>query len=167
MLKYNARALGVSIISVGGSDFQKIRQHLMVLNVYDIPAVVVLDKDARKTYDDLKGYGPKGELPNLRRTHLLSKGTFETYIPLDIALAVINESYPRSEIRPEDINLEKDRVDEFRRLIYEKKGELSRFEHFKVEFGQLVGARMVSSGCTLDSEIKEVIETVKSIAEAV
>ncbi|MDA1054704.1 MAG: hypothetical protein O3C40_30115 [Planctomycetota bacterium] len=167
MLKYNARALGVSIISAEGSDFQKIRRHLMVLKVYDIPAVVVLDKDAQKAYDDLKGYGPNGELPNLRKVHLLSEGTFETYIPLEIALAVINENYPGEEIIPGDIDLAKKRIGEFQRLIYEKKGAASRFEHFKVQFGQLVGERMVSIGCALHPEIKEVIETVKSIAEAV
>jgi hypothetical protein len=97
----------------------------------------------------------------------LSEGTFETYIPLEIALAVINENYPGEEILPGDINTAKKRVDEFQRLIYQKKGVAARFEHFKVQFGQLVGERMLSTGCALHPEIKEVIETVKSIAEAV
>lgn len=134
---YNARALGVSIITADASDTHRIRHILRVLNVYDIPAVVVLDKDAEKTYDDLKGYGPGGELPNLRNVHLLPQGTFETYIPLPIALEVINTRFDGEEIIDAHIDLDKDRLEEFQKALYQHKSITARFEFFKVQFGQL------------------------------
>ena len=167
LVGHNARALGVSIITAEGSDTHRMRHILRVLNVYDIPAVIVLDKDAEKTYDDLKGYGPGGELPNLRKVHLLSQGTFETYIPLPIALEVINDRFDGDEITEEHIDLSKDRLKEFGKTLHAHKGITARFEFFKVQFGQLVGEKMVKQGCTLHDEIAAVIEDVKSIAEEV
>jgi putative ATP-dependent endonuclease of OLD family len=164
MLGHNARALGVSIISVGGSDKHLIGHHLRVLRAYDIPAVVVLDSDAQKTYDDLSKYGQGGEFPNLRTVHLLSKGTFETYVPLDIAIDVINDHYGGEPVVAADIDESKDRIGEFSRVIYQKKGLSARFEHFKVQFGQLVGAKMAERGSRLDAEIVDVIDSVRAIA---
>ena len=163
---YNARALGVSIITVGGSDTHLIEHILRVLNVYGIPAVVVLDKDAKKTFNDLNGYGPGGELPILRKVHLLSEGTFETYIPMKIAIDIMNERFDGEQITDQDINVHKDRLHEFEKAIYQRKNITARFEFFKVQFGQLVGERMVKEHCKLHPHIAAVIEDVKNIAEA-
>lgn len=164
---YNARALGVSIITVGGSDTQSIKHILRVLNVYGIPAVVVLDGDAKKSYDDFSGYGPGGELPNLRKVHLLADGTFETYIPIQIAVDIMNERFDGEQIKVGDIDRNKDRLDEFEKALYLRKNMTARFEFFKVQFGQLVGARMVKDGCQLHPHIAAAIEDVKAIAEEI
>jgi predicted ATP-dependent endonuclease of OLD family len=164
---YDARALGVSIVPAEGSDYQKIRRILLVLKLYDIPAVVVLDRDAEKTARDLQGYGPGGELPNLRKVFLLEEGSFEAYIPLEIAVDVINARLPGETITCDEIDPEKNREKEFRRLIYEKKGPGARFEHLKVEFGELFGKEMVKRGVEVPPELNGVLDEVKRIAEEV
>jgi len=85
---HDARALGVSIIDAEGSDFDRIKRLLIVLNVYGIPSVVVLDKDAAKTAEDLARYGRGGPIACLRNVHALTEGKFETYIPLDVAVLI-------------------------------------------------------------------------------
>ena len=167
LARYDARALGVSIIPAGGSDFRKIKQILLVLRVYGIPAVVVLDGDAEKTAEDLQGFGPGGELPNLRKVFLLKKGSFEAYIPLEIAVHVINERFQGEEITCDDIDLQKDREKEFRRVMYDKKGLGVRFDHFKVEFGELIGKEMEKRRAQVPPEMKAVLDQVKAIAEEV
>lgn len=165
---HNLRALGISIIDAGGSNFQKIRQLLMVLNVYDIPSIVVLDQDAAKTAADLKRYGPGGKLPNLRSVHLLKEGTFETYLPLDVAVEVINDKHAGGEkIMVSDIDEAKNREAELERVLYAKKGSGARFEHFKVEFGELVGRKMCERKMELHPEIKAICDDVARIANEV
>ena len=164
---YDARALGVSIVPADGSDLQKIRRILLVLAVYDIPAVVALDRDAAKTANDLQGYGPGGELPNLRRVFRLQEGSFEAYIPLGIALDVINERYQGETITCDDIDLQKDRQKEFEKAIYQKKERGARFEHFKVEFGELAGKEMERRGVQVPPEVRAILDEVKGIAEEV
>ncbi len=164
---YNPRGLGVSIINAEGSDFDRIKRLLMVLELYDIPSIVVLDKDATKCADDLRRFGPDGPLPNLRKVILLERGTFETYIPLDIAIDVINERFEGEEITVEDIDQSKNREKEFQRVLYEKKEPGARFEHFKVEFGELVGRRMYDRKAELPSEIKMVCDEVARLAAEV
>ncbi len=167
MAGHDARALGISIIDAEGCDFQRIRRLLLVLGVYEIPAIVVLDRDAEKTATELEAYGPGGELANLRGVHLLKKGTFESYIPLDVALDVINQRYEGQAILPEEVDLQKDRLKEFQRLIYQKKGLGARFEHFKVEFGELVGRRMQDAGFPVPPDILAIIDQARAIATEV
>ncbi len=163
----DARALGVSVISAEGSDFDRIKRLLLVLNVYGIPAVVVLDGDAAKTAEDLRRFGPGGSLGCLRKVFLLREGKFESYIPLDVAVAVMNERFPEgAAISESDIDRSKDREREFQRVLYLKKPGV-RFEHFKVEFGELVGRRMSDASCALHSEISGIIEFVSSVAQEV
>ena len=159
--------MGVSIITIEGSDTNRIRHILRVLNVYGIPAVVVLDKGAEKTCNDLVGYGADGELPNLRKVHLLSEGTFETYVPIEIAVDIMNERFDGDEIEVNDIDPSKDRLHEFEKAIYQRKNITARFEFFKVQFGQLVGERMVKDGCPLHPHISAVIDDVKEIAQEI
>lgn len=164
---HNPRRLGVSIINAEGSDFDKIKRLLMVLERYDIPSVVVLDKDATKCADDLRRFGTDGPLPNLKKVFLLERGTFETYIPLDIAIHVINERFEGEEITVEDIDESKNREKEFQRVLYEKKEPGARFEHFKVEFGELVGRRMCELKQELHPEIKTICDEVARLADKV
>ena len=48
MLDMSEFELGVAIINMGGSDFQKAKSIVKLLQGYDIPCVVVLDKDAER-----------------------------------------------------------------------------------------------------------------------
>lgn len=160
----DARALGISIISAGGSDTEIFRKILAVLNVYGIPSVAILDKDAKKAADDLRRYVGGDELPCLRKVFLLAHGTFEMYIPLDIAIETINARFPDGEdLEEQDFDSSKNRENEFSRLLHEKKPG-ARFDHFKVEFGELAGRAMVERKISLDPEIAAIIDTVASIA---
>jgi len=160
---HDARALGISIISAEGSDFDRIKRLLLVLDRYEIPSVVVLDKDAAKTARDLERFSPDGPIRCLKKVYLLQEGKFESYIPLEIAVSVINERFDGDKILPSDIDLAKDREGEFRRLLYEKKPG-ARFEHFKVEFGQLVGQRMQELKVPLHNEIRQIVNEVAALA---
>lgn len=164
---HDPRGLGISIINAEGSDFDRIKRLLMVLNLYDIPSTVVLDNDASKCADDLRRFGLDGPLPVLRQVYLLKEGTFETYIPLDIAVYVMNERFEGQEVTVEDIDRSKDREKEFQRVLYEKKKPGARFEHFKVEFGELVGRRMCELKSELPGEIKTICDEVARLAAEV
>ncbi|MCH8243296.1 MAG: hypothetical protein IH897_11905, partial [Planctomycetes bacterium] len=50
------------------------------------------------------------------------------------------------------------------RVIYEKKGLGGRFEHFNVEFGELVGRRMFELKRGLPLEIKKIVDQVADLA---
>ena len=52
-------------------------------------------------------------------------------------------------------------------MLYEKKGPGARFEHFKVEFGELVGRRMCELKRELPSEIKTICDEVAGFASEV
>jgi|GEM_PF-935045 len=168
MCGLNARALGISIVSAEGSNFDRIRRLLLVLNEYDIPSVVVLDKDAAETGKDLNRLIENKTMPCLQRVFVLKEGKFETYIPLDIAVAVINERFLDGDaISATDIDQTKDREREFERVIYEKKGVGARFEHFKVQFGELAGKKMSEAGAPLPRELEEIVKEVGVMASAV
>lgn len=164
---HNARALGISIIDAEGSDFQKIKRLLLVLNVYGISSLVVLDKDAQKTAEDLQRFISGRTLNCLKKVYVLQQGKFETYLPLDIAVAVINERFEGAPVSEEDIDPSKDRENEFHRVIYEKKGLGARVEHFKVEFGELVGRRMVELKRELPAEIQTIVDDAAKLATVV
>ncbi|HUW83073.1 MAG TPA: AAA family ATPase [Phycisphaerae bacterium] len=167
MAGHDARALGISIISAEGSDFQKIKSLLLVLNRYDIPAFVVLDKNAEQTKEELDRYGQGGPLPCLRGVFVLSEGSFEACVPLDVAVAVINENFPGEAVRVEDIDPRRDRGGEFQRVLYEKKGPGARFEYFKVKFGHLVGHKMLEEERELPEELRRIVDAVAAVANEV
>jgi predicted ATP-dependent endonuclease of OLD family len=74
--------LGIAIIKANGSDFGKIRNICKLLYSYDIKCVVVLDRDAQKTADDLKRC--KTEIKNIEDIFVLKNGTIEDYYPIEI-----------------------------------------------------------------------------------
>jgi len=162
---WNPRALGISIVNAEGSDFERIRRLLIVLNTYRIPSVVVLDSDARKAKEDLDRLIREETMPCLRKVFCLKLGQFEQYIPLEIAAKAINQLYPDGkEVRVEDFDAGAKRVGELNRVVYAKKGPGVRIEYFKVRFGERAGRLMLDSGCLLPPEIQEIVAEVKAIA---
>ncbi|HUU85668.1 MAG TPA: hypothetical protein VM243_19390 [Phycisphaerae bacterium] len=78
----------------------------------------------------------------------------------------MNEHFEGEQIAVEDIDAEKDREKEFQRVLYEKKGMGARFEHFKVEFGELIGRRMQEQKVALHDEIKAIVDNVAALAKS-
>lgn len=161
----NHRELGISIVPANCSDSETIRSLLRVLECYGIPVIVVLDKDAQKTAEDLSRSIGAGGYRNLKQVFCLTEGQFERYIPLDLAMEIINDRYPEGELmQVTDLAAEKDREKEFQRLMFEKKGPGARFAYFKVIFGELAGKAMFEGARPLPDDFKSIIEAAHEIA---
>lgn len=87
MLDLSEFELGTSIINMGGSDFEKAKSIVQLLKGYEIPCIVVLDKDASKTEEDLRRM-MNTELTNLKEIFCLKEGTIEDYYPVEINLTL-------------------------------------------------------------------------------
>lgn len=160
-------ALGISIINAGGSDFEKIRRICALLKGYSIPAVVLLDADARETADDLNR-AKLLSLTNLEEVFVLSKGTIEDYFSKSSIRFVLN-----SEFGADPAVTEQDIPDELcgdallnqiSRLLHERRcGKQLPF--FKKTLG-LKGIRhMREEGIDIHGEIKTVIAKVAEVAK--
>jgi putative ATP-dependent endonuclease of OLD family len=158
--------LGIAIINMGGSDLIKAKNIIQLLKGYDIPCVVVLDRDAQQTADDLNRMLGK-ELDNLKHVFCLSEGTIEDYYPPSIVAAVINQELsPETLVTEEELDKDwsgKDRLNGYKRIMFEHNAGDS-LEYLKSALGR-VGTRMLKeSGETLHSEVAEIFEAVESIA---
>src|SRR3989344_49613 len=123
--------LGISIVNMNGSDTPKVSNTARLLSAYDIPCVVVLDRDAKSTAEDIERESKVG-LKNVRRVFCLNEGTFEDYYPLDIVAEIINENLkPQTQITEADFDNLKHgdaRLKDFTKVMYEKgAGEPSGF----------------------------------------
>ncbi len=168
MAGMNHRELGVSIVPANCSNESTIRSLLKVLECYRIPVVVVLDKDAEKQAANLRRSINARGYQNLKSVFCLNEGQFERYIPLDLAVDLINKRHPEGlSITISDICPEKNREAEFQRVMNEKKGPGARFQRFKVEFGELAGRAMYTSGRDIPDELRTILENVRSIATAI
>jgi predicted ATP-dependent endonuclease of OLD family len=167
----NPRSLGISIISAGGSDVEKMSMHARILNAYNLPCIIVLDKNKEKEAEELRAK----KIPNVRAVYVLQKGNFEEYLPKEIVIEVINEICLKNlpdelrknvqQISKFDIDESKPIENQLRRLVHERYvGE--RFPFLKLPLGQEVGKRMVERGIKPDDEIATILTSAKDIAIA-
>jgi putative ATP-dependent endonuclease of OLD family len=167
----NPRSLGISIISAGGSDVEKMSMHARILYAYNLPCIIVLDKNKEKEAEELRAK----KIPNVRALYVLQKGNFEEYLPKEIVIEVINEICLKNvpdELRKNvqqisnfDIDESKPIENQLRKLVHERYvGE--RFAFLKLPLGQEVGKRMVERGIKPDDEIATILISGKDIAIA-
>ena len=159
--------LGIAIINMHGSDKKAIEPIAKLLGAYDIPCVIVLDKNASDTARDLERM-QKTTLSNVRRVFCLKKGNIEDYYPLEIVADVINREFsPKKEISASDFDASlsgKDRLDNFSQVMYEFTGS-SSLGYLKRHLGGL-GSRLIKErAIALDPELIEIFKTVEKIAE--
>jgi|TARA_B110000503_G_scaffold31119_1_gene50281 ABC-type branched-subunit amino acid transport system ATPase component len=158
--------LGIAIINMGGSDLIKTKNIIQLLKGYDIPCVVVLDRDAQKTADDLNRM-LGNELDNLRQVFCLKNGTIEDYYPPSVVAEVINQEFsPETPITEEELDQNwsgRDRLSGYKKIMFEHKAGDS-LEYLKSALGR-VGTRILKDkGESLHPEIAAILETVEGIA---
>ena len=51
--------------------------HAKILNAYNLPCIIVFDKNREKEAEELKAK----KIPNVRAVYALQKGNFEEYLP--------------------------------------------------------------------------------------
>jgi len=168
-LGINPRSLGISIISAGGSDSKKMVMHAKILKAYNLPCIIVLDKNKEAEAIEIKSY----RLPNVKNVYVLQKGNFEEYLPLEIMIEVINElcqaniadcGLPNVEpISKFDIDTSKPIENQLKKLVYERY-VWERFDYLKVRLGEEVGKRMVERRLKPDSQIAEILSQTKEVA---
>ena len=168
MISLSEFKLGIAIINVEGCDRVKISNTCNLLQAYEIPCVIVLDKDAQKTAEDLRRE-MKCSLKNLKNVFLLSKGVIEDYYPLEIVAEVINENFkPKRNLTKEDFddNLHgKKRLENFRKVLHEN-GCGEPLEYLKTYLGLIGTRKMKDRGIKLDKELEEIFENVKEIVDS-
>lgn len=166
MLGMSEFQLGIAIINMQGSDFQKVRNTAQLLHAYDIPCVVVLDANAKQTAIDLAKLR-EASLPNIREIFCLSEGNIEDYYPLDIVAEVINRQFsPNKTITKEDFDSSKhgnDRLSEFKRVMFEN-GAGDSVEYLKRQIGGLGTRLLKERGIPVSPELAKIFEAVQAIA---
>jgi putative ATP-dependent endonuclease of OLD family len=168
-LGINPRSLGISLISAGGSDAKKMVMHAKILKAYNLPCIIVLDKNKESEAQEIKSH----RLSNVRNVFVLQKGNFEEYLPLEIMIEVINElcladiaERGSSNVEPIskfDIDMSKPIENQLKKLVHEKYIGV-RFEYLKVRIGEEVGKRMKERGIEPDREITEILFQTKNVA---
>ena len=160
--------LGIAIINMEGCDSIKVQKTVKLLHAYDIPCVIVLDKNAQQTANDLNRMKDKS-LPNIKEIFCLSKGNIEDYYPLDIIAEVINREFsPKKRITASDFDHSKhgqERLDNFKKVMWANKCGDS-IEYLKQKIGRL-GTRLIKeNNHTVDPELEKIFQAVKVIAES-
>lgn len=158
--------LGIAIINMGGSDFEKARNIVQLLGGYEIPTVVVLDRDAEKTEADLNRM--KGNsLEYLRDVFRLQKGTIEDYYPEEIVADVINSEFsPAKEVLAEQLKGDwsgSQRLGHYKKIMHEH-GAGSSLEYLKSALGRLGTRLLKERGHEPDPEIQNILRSVEKIA---
>jgi len=157
--------LGIAIIKANGSDFEKIRNICKLLYSYDIKCVVVLDRDAQKTADDLKRC--KTEIKNIEDIFVLKNGTIEDYYPIEIIAEVINKTFsPSVSVKASEIDPKlsgKEKLDRIKKVMYEH-GCGDSLEYFKKILGSDGTKLFKERGHTLDKELEKIFKRVEEIA---
>jgi hypothetical protein len=160
-IKINSRSIGVSLISAGGSDLKKMKMHAKILNAYDLPCIIVVDKNRAEEAQKIEA----AKIPNVRKVFALQKGNFEEYLPLEIMVEVLNKLCEGNKISAFDINKDKPIENQLKKLVHDNYPG-SRFEHLKISLGQEVGKLMVERHIKPDPEIIEILTTAQKIATA-
>lgn len=159
--------LGISIINAGGSDFEKIRRICSLLNGFSIPAIVMLDDDAKDTATELNRAKPLS-LPNIEEVCVLSKGAIEDYFSKSSIRYVLNTEFgAQPEVTDKDLPDDlygKDLLNSISRLLHERKcGKGLPF--FKKTLGMHGIKHMRGEGLDIDDEIKAVVGKVADVAK--
>lgn len=166
MLKLSEFQLGIAIINLDGSDYQKVSSTARLLKAYDIPCVLVLDNDAQKTADDVARAINTGELSNIKAVFCLSQGTIEDYYPLEIVAQVINTHLsPKKPVEANAFDATKhgkERLSDFKKVMHTH-GAGSSIEYLKRLLGNQGTRLLQDSGVPVDKEIAEIFHTVKKI----
>ena len=167
MLGMSEFKLGIAIINLGGSDFQRTRSTAQLLLAYDIPCVIVLDADAKQCAEDLLR-AKKVSLTNIKEVFLLSKGTIEDYYPLEIVATVINQELsPTKPISPKDFDSSKhgrQRLENFKKVMHEH-GAGDSIEYLKNLLGSMGTKLLQKQGAKPDEELEGIFRSVKSIVD--
>ncbi len=158
--------LGIAIINMGGSDFIKAQGIIKLLGGYDIPCVIVLDRDAQVTADDLTRV--KGmQLSNLKEVYCLANGTIEDYYPTSVVAEVINRYLsPTNDVLPEELDGEwsgKERLDVYKRIMHEHEAG-SSIEYLKSALGGYGTKILQEQGSKVHVEIQVILNRVAEIA---
>ena len=136
--------LGIAIINMDGSDYQKARKIAQLLYAYDIPCIVVLDRNAEDAARNLDREA-EASLPNIKKVFCLEKGNIEDYFPLEIVAEVINREFsPTEPVAVTDFDSTKsgkDRLNDFKRVMFEH-GAGDSVRYLKRHLGGL-GARLM------------------------
>jgi putative ATP-dependent endonuclease of OLD family len=158
--------LGIAIINMGGSDEAKVQNIAQLLHAYDVPCIIVLDRDAQKTADAAERLS-KASLPNIKKVFCLKKGAIEDYYPLDIVAEVINTVFsPVTQVSEGSFDSAKsgqDRIADFKKVLHEC-GSGMPIGYLKSNLGGL-GTRIIKDrGIAVDPELVEIFDTLKVIA---
>lgn len=157
--------LGIAIIKANGSDFPKIKNICRLLYSYNIKCVIVLDRDAQKTADDLERC--KSEIKNIENIFVLKNGTIEDYYPLEIIVEVINTTFsPSVPVKTSEIDSKlsgKEKLDRIKKVMYEH-GCGEALEYFKKTLGSYGTKLFKERGYKLDKELEEIFKRVEEIA---
>lgn len=158
--------LGTSIINMGGSDLQKAQSIIRLLKSYEIPCIIILDRDAKSTADDLKRMMDT-ELTNLKEVFCLEKGTIEDYYPHEIIIELINSEFsPTTPISIEEIDRSlsgSKNLDQYKRLMHEH-GAGTPIEYLKRVLGGKGTRLMKDRNFPLEAEIKIILDAIKVVA---
>jgi len=138
--------LGIAIINMGGSDLIKAKNIIQLLKGYDIPCVVVLDRDAQQTADDLtRMLG--NELANLKEVFCLTRGTIEDYYPPSVVAEVINQEFsPETPVTEQELDQDWSgaaRLRGYKKIMFEHKAGDS-LEYLKSALGR-IGTRILKN----------------------
>lgn len=165
MLGLSEFQLGIAIINMGGSDFVKAKGIIQLLKSYDIPCVIVLDRDAQQTADDLRRM-QEDALDNLKQVFLLQNGTIEDYYPTEIVAQVINQELsPIEPVTNEELSQEwsgRDRLNGYKRIMHEH-GAGDSLEYLKSAIGRVGSRLMKEQQIQPDQEIQEILRFVENL----
>jgi hypothetical protein len=168
MLGLSEFQLGIAIVNLRGSDYDRVASTARLLKAYDIPCVVVLDRDAESTAADIQRAAERGELTNVRNVFCLSRGTIEDYYPLDVVAQVINENLtPDSPVREDEFDSDKhgeQRLKDFQRVMYEHNAG-SSIEFLKSLLGSSGTKILQQRGDPIDPELVAVFQAALEIVE--
>ena len=167
MLGMSEFKLGIAIVNMRGSDRQKALNTAKLLHAYDIPCVIVLDKDAQQCVDDLKR-AQAASLPNIRHVFCLSKGVIEDYYPLEIVAEIINrELSPTKKVAADDFDSSKHgkgRLENFKKVMHEH-GAGDSIEYLKRLLGGMGTQLMREQGLAVEPELAAIFTAVKAIVD--
>lgn len=165
MLGMSEFQLGIAIVNVAGSNFQKIFNTANLLHAYNIPCVIVLDKDAQQCAEDLQR-AMAASLPNIRHIFCLSKGCIEDYYPLEVVAETINREFsPERQVYANDFDASKhgkERLTNFKTVMY-RHGAGDSIEYLKSRLGSRGTLRLRELGLPVEEELAAIFNAVKAI----